>query len=243
MKTIIDGHTFVSASLNKKGLVCYVVGYGGSKNSYTSAVNQLQSLGYDIRIYEYTKTVFTLGNPKILLDIIDTITNEIETLSNDYDEVVCMGVSLGSFIAFNVQKRISKAFYGVYADAGISVAHAIYSARVFRKVALSFSAKGYSEDTLSKEWDLIDIKPNDPYKLAADKSLTIFNGSSDRVVNAKVAKINMEVWKSEGTRVNFILKSGYAHFTTGVWFIRNTDKALKIAEEFHKASTRLDSKM
>jgi hypothetical protein len=236
MQSTINGYTYSSASLNKKGIVCYVVGYGGNISSYTPAIKQLQRLGYDIRIYEYTKTVFTLGNPEILLQIIDRITIEIEALSINYEEVVCMGVSLGSFIAFNVQKRISNAFYGVYADAGISVAHAIYTARVFRKVALAFTTNGYTEETLSKAWHLIDIKPKDPYKLATDKSLTIFTGLSDRVVNAKVAKTNMDIWNAHGTRVKFITKRGFGHLTMGIWFIRNAGKALKIAERFHIAS-------
>lgn len=233
MDSLIKGYTYDSKQPAKNGLACYVVGYGGKIKSYSSAIKQLQVAGYDVRIYEYSKTVFTSGNPKVLLKIIDAITTEIDAMSEKYKEVVCMGISLGSFIAFNVQKRIKKAHVGVYADAGISVAHAIYTARVFRGVAKTFSDNGYTEHSLSREWHLVDIMPLDPYKLSANKTLTIFNGTLDRVVKIKDARTNMEIWKSEGTNVELIVKPLHGHLTIGVWFIKNTKKVLRIAQDFH----------
>ena len=236
MSKLITGYFYPASSSKKSGLVCYVVGFGGRVEQYKKAINTLNKLGYDVKMYEYLREVLTAGDPQLLLSIIDDITAEIDIMTKNYNDVICAGISLGSFIAFNVQKRIQKANVGMYADAGISVAHAIFTARVFKNIAVTYTKHGYTEESLAKAWHLIDIKPCDPYKLAANKSLIIYNGGRDRVVRLKDAKANIDAWRAEGTRVKQIIKPPLGHIATGFWFIRNTKKALETAQTFHETS-------
>lgn len=233
---LVTGYTFASNKVQKLGLVCYVVGYGGHIKQYSKAVKTLNNMGYDVQIYEYVKDVFTSGDPALLSKIIDDITTEINDMSTGCNEVVCAGVSLGSFIAFNVQKRVTKAFVGVYADAGISVAHAIFTAKVFSSVAETYSKNGYDEESLAHAWHLIDIKPRDPYKLAANKSLVIYSGGRDNIVRLGDAKANLDAWRAEGTRIKQIVKPLFGHIATGYWFIKNTKRAFKVAQVYHVES-------
>lgn len=200
----------------KAKIACFVVGYKGQIRYYQKAIHELLKAGYDVVAYEYTRDVFEAGEPQVLIDIITFICDDFIKRAKKYDEAACAGVSLGAFIAFNVQRKLKKAKLGLYGTAGIPVSHALFTAKPFRPIRKAFEANGQTEKSLKKAWKHLEIL-DDP-GLAKDQALVIVMGKQDRVVHYKKSVAVMETWKQNGTRVHYFAKRGRGHLTTILWY-------------------------
>lgn len=210
-------------------LACLVAGYTGKFKDYAKAVKSLQNAGYDVILFEYDNEVLDGGNPELLPNLISGITEVVTKESETYESVLCAGVSLGAFIAFNVQRNIRKAKVGVYGTAGMSVAHAVFTARFFRKMKDLYIANGFSEQDLKNRW--ADIEILDDAKLDKSQSMLIVMGKQDRLVRFEKASNTMDKWKTKGSRVDYFGKHGLGHTTTIMWYKNNLDKLLSRVQE------------
>lgn len=210
-------------------LALLVVGFGGTIAGYREPIASLRATGYDVVAFEYDTTVLSNGDPKALLSLIDTITTAINSLAKGYDELLCTGASLGAYIAFNVQRRLDKAKIGIYATAGISVSHVIFTTRVFRAVKKAFLANGYAEGMLLRAWKGIEILED--AGMDNSKSLLIVMGKRDRIVRYKTASAAMERWRHNGTRVCYFGIPGIGHALTIRWYRHHLDKLLQKHQE------------
>jgi len=201
---------------NTDKIACLVCGFGGNIASYSKAIKALKSAGYDVVAYEYTDKVFTEGDPNYLLSVIQQISDDFALKSTKYKNVLAAGVSLGAYIAFNVQRRNPNIKQGVYGTAGISVAHAIFTAKVFGRFRKKFIANGYTEMSLEKVWK--DIEILEDLDLAKDKSIVIVKGGMDRIVRYKTASKMMDTWKARGINVEYFAKRGLGHAMTIGWY-------------------------
>ncbi|MCA9347110.1 alpha/beta hydrolase [Candidatus Saccharibacteria bacterium] len=205
-------------------LACLVAGFGGRLKSYQKAIQALLNAGYDVIAFEYDRNVLDSGNPDDLLNLVESITKEVEGRASSYERVVCCGVSLGAYISFNVQRRIDNAKTGIYGTAGISVSHAIYTAKIFRKVRSKFVGNGYDEASLRKKWESIEIL--DDAGIDSTKSLKIVMGKMDKIVRYRSASRVMDGWKDNGTKVSYFGLNGRGHTLTISWYKNNLSKLL-----------------
>lgn len=214
-----------SYKANTGKIACLVCGFGGRIRTYSNAINALMSAGYTVVAYEYEEDVFSKGNPLLLPELINEITADFKKQSANYSSILTTGVSLGAYIAFNVQRRIPAAKHGIYGTAGISVAHAIFTAKVFRKFRTTFEKNGFTERLLEDTWKDIEILSD--LELDDSKSLVIIMGGLDRIVRYKTASQMMEAWKNRGIKVEYYSKRGLGHATTIHWYKRHLRKLLE----------------
>jgi len=215
---------FGSYTTDASKLACLVAGYGGKIKSYHKAVEALRSAGYDVIAFEFSRSVLENGNPDDLLGLITKISKEAEDIGSRYQEILCCGVSLGAYIAFNIQRRIRKAKSGMYGTAGISVSHAIFTARIFSRVRKEFISSGYDEIALRNKWESIEILED--AGIDRSKSLVIVMGRLDRIVKYRTASKIMECWVSQGTRVRYFGLKNRVHAQTISWYKNNLSKLL-----------------
>lgn len=212
-----------------RNLACLVAGYTGVFKDYRKAVKSLQDSGYDVLLFEYDNEVLDGGKPALLPGLIQDITSVVAKKAENYESVLCAGVSLGAFIAFNVQRNIRKVKVGVYGTAGMSVAHAIFTAKFFRRIKARYVANGFSEQDLKNLW--ADIEILDDAKLDKSQSMLIVMGKQDRLVRFGKASKAMDKWKANGSRVYYFGKRGLGHTTTILWYKNNLGKLLSRVQE------------
>lgn len=200
-------------------IACLVCGLGGKISTYLKAVDALNKACYSVVIYEYDESVVALGDPELLPKLITEIAEDFNKKSESYTQAMATGVSMGAYIAFNVQRRNPKIKHGIYGTAGISVAHAIFTAKVFRKYRIEFEQKGYTEKSLENEWKDIEILSD--LELDSSKSLLIVLGSLDRIVRYKTASRMMDGWKKRGIKAEYFSKKGLGHALTIRWYKNN----------------------
>ena len=205
-------------------VACLVCGFSGHINQYEKAITSLIDDGYDVIAYEYDDAVFAAGDADILPQLIKGIAEDFEQRAKPYKERLATGVSLGAYIAFNVQRLLPGLDRGIYGTAGISVSHVIFSARVFRGYRRKFEAAGYDEASLEKRWH--DFEILDDLELEANKSIFLVLGGLDRIVNFKKASHMMTTWKKRGIKVSFFRIRGLGHTTTIWWYKNNLGKLL-----------------
>jgi hypothetical protein len=199
-------------------IACLVCGLSGKINQYRKAVKALNQAGYSVVVYEYDLDIFAAGDPSLLPALIQQITDDFAKHSASHKEVLATGVSLGAYIAFNVQRRNAKIKRGLYGTAGISVAHAIFTARVFRSFRRKFEAHGYTERSLRTAWQ--DIEILEDLEFEPEKSIVIVMGGLDRIVRYKTASRMMDAWRRRGIQAEYFPKKGLGHGTT-IWWYKN----------------------
>ena len=231
-RKLVRGYFFKStAKIKQKELVCYVVGFTGKVSQFKYSIGKLNRRGYDVLAFDYSNNILLKGNPQLIRDVIDHITGLTEERAEQYDGVICMGVSLGAFISFNVQRRLPMASIGAYATAGIAVSDGIFWMKVFEPVRDAFLKNGFTKEKLAKEWEDIEIAGEDP--LLKDKSLVIVNGRLDRVVDHRKATVQLGRWRRDGVPVQLYKKNLMGHTMTIMWYIFNTNKILNRALKNH----------
>lgn len=231
-KKIVRGYFFEStAKQHRKELVCYAVGFTGRVSQFKYSIGKLNRRGYDVLAFEYDNDILLKGNPQLVLDAIEYIVDQTSDKAEGYESVICMGVSLGAFIAFNVQRQLPLASIGAYATAGIAVSEGIFWMKAFEPVKDAFLKNGFTQEKLAEVWQDVEIADKDP--LLQDKSLVIVNGRVDRVVDHRKATVQMGRWKRDGVPVKMYKKQLMGHTMTILWYIFNTDKMLDRALSNH----------
>lgn len=216
---------YTSDASNRK-LACLVAGFAGKIRHFTKAISDLQAAGYDVMAFEYDNALLDKGEPAYLHDAVAYITARLEKLAPDYDEVLCTGVSLGAYIAINVQRRCKRATWGVYGTAGVLVSQVVFNARVFYKIKKGFVAKGYDEASLCEAWQPLDSKEPGLHK---DQKLLIVIGGSDKIVRHIEAVHVLEAWKEQGVNVAYFTKRSLGHSSTIRWYKNNMGEMLRRA--------------
>ncbi|HSX43870.1 MAG TPA: prolyl oligopeptidase family serine peptidase [Candidatus Saccharimonadales bacterium] len=235
-KTYVHDYFFKATNKPNDELVCYVSAYGAKVSKFNLAITTLQKLGYDVIAFDYDSAVLTAGNPQILLDIIKDVTDHLQKKSNNYKQTICMGASLGAFIAYSAQKSVDNAFIGAYAAAGVDPMNAFFSARSFKKIATAFLSNGYDKIKLGKAWSSLDVDPSRAnFSFPANKSFIAFDGTTDRIVKYKEAKQNVAYWTSRGIHVKLFPVVGRGHLLTVIYFVRNTRRIVAKAKQHHRS--------
>lgn len=225
---------FASKGEKNSQLVCYVAGYTAKIQHFRLSIRKLQKLNYDVIAFEYDDSVLTDGDPQKLIDIVKEVTKRVKKHEDNYTNIVCMGASLGSLISFNVQKRIKKARIGLYAAGGVIAAEALFGAAELSKEQKAFIANGYDQQKLSRVWKSLEIQKESDFP--ADKSFITVNGVNDVISKFNIAQAYMNSWKEQGAQARMIRLPFAGHKRTIMWYILNTEKLLRSAEDHHNTT-------
>lgn len=196
-------------------LACLVAGFAGKIRHFNKAIHDLQVAGYDVVAFEYDNDILDKGESQPLHDVVAYITKRLEKLAPDYNEVLCTGVSLGAYIAVNVQRNCKFVTRGVYGTAGVLVSHVVFHAPVFIKIERAFVAKGFTEASLREAW--LPLESRAPL-LDKNQKLFIVLGGRDRIVRHDVAVDVLDDWIRQGVHVRYFTKPTLGHSTTIRWY-------------------------
>jgi esterase/lipase len=207
-------------------LVC---GFSGKISHFNKPITFLAQQGYRVIAYEYDTTLFSNGDPSRILTLIDDISNDVKCEIASASELVFCGVSLGAFIAFNLQRKaLPQKSIGIYGTAGVALSYCIFHARAFRGARTDFEKAGINEISLRNYWASVEILANS----APSNTMPILcaNATRDRIVNYQVATATYDTWKRAGYRVITKKVVGIGHVLAIQWYKRNFASLYKLAQ-------------
>jgi len=218
---------FRSSANDGKRLACLVVGFTGRINQYKKATDTLLTAGYDVVAFEYDNDVLDKGNPELLTTLVGDVADSLKAYLPSYKKVICTGVSLGAYVAINVQRRLPDVVYGIYGTAGVPVSHVVFTAPVFRKIKKAFVANGFTEKSLLAAWQRTD--ETKVVGVRTDQSMLVVLGKRDRILPYKIAVEVLDGWGRQGPRVDHFGLMGRGHGLTIRWYKNNLGRLLERA--------------
>ena len=227
MDALFKTETFRIAGTDK--VACLIAGYRGKIASYSTAVQALNKHGFTVIAYEHSPRVLKNGDPQDLLSLGHGIYKDFSRKIKNHKKVICVGASIGAGIGFDLQRRIPKARYGIYAGAGVSPSEAIFEAPLFYFVRKAFGKNGHDIDGLKAAWQEVEILPDTP--LDKNKAFIIVLGKQDRIVKYQKALATLRAWQHAGVPIKIITKQYLGHRGTVRWFKKNLGSLLAEAED------------
>lgn len=212
-------------------LLLFCAGYGGKTKQFASLLKAAKSKGYDVLMVEYDNTVLLSGDPNTLVKVVDYIEKLFvqKYKQKKYKYSVTCGVSLGSAIAFNIQRRQKTVNYGIYGCGGANVARFVYKLKYVTKPTRDkFLKNGIDMSKLESSWrHLLSYKSD---ILPKHVNFYMALGRSDGIVKHSLAVELFEYWKSQGVGVVVESKRLKNHRFTIRWYNRNFGSILTDAE-------------
>jgi len=210
-----------------KKCACIITGYRGKISSYKRVIKLLNARGYSVVAYEYTPAVLTKGDPKLLLRLIDQICIDFANRAAGFQDIICVGASIGAGLCFAIQRQFPNVRFGVYAGAGVSPPETIQAAPLFYFIRKRFAKLGINEAELQKIWMEIDILPD---KSFARTPFIMALGKKDKIVNYGKALTTLHAWQSQGQPIRIITKPRLGHIGIIHWYKNHFSELLAEAE-------------
>lgn len=206
-------------------VAAFVAGYTGTIKNHYEAINGLQASGYDVVGYEYDDSVLSDGNPQDFYDLISLIEGDFNARAATYKARRYSGVSFGSAIGINLQKRAPGSTEpGIYAVGGADIAKMIFHNLYFRSHKKAFVSNGFSESTLRECWQELHKPPV--------VSFAMVLGGLDYLVQYREAAKRFSEWERAGGRISVITRPLSGHSGAMEWFNQNIPTMLAAADGF-----------
>lgn len=212
---------------DSKMCACIITGYRGRIAAYKNVIKILNERGYSVIAYEHTHTVFTQGKPDLLPELVTQICDDFAGQSANFEEVICVGASIGAGLCFAIQSKIPKVKFGIYAGAGVSPPDTIYTAPLFYFVRRKFMHLGINQAELKKVWAELDILPA---KRLGEMPFMMVLGKKDKIVKYDEALATLHAWQSLGEPIRIITKADMGHLGIIRWYKNNFNELLTDAE-------------
>lgn len=187
-------------------------------------IKLLQLVGFRVVGFEYEKSILNSGDPEDLLGAVDYMQEVIEDDLKQHKIAGIYGISLGSFIGFNLLK-LTNIRKGMFNTGGVSAVDTIWENPNLRREKLAFVQAGYSHEHLSKKWKRID-----EIGVLKNKSVILMSSKSDRVLSYDWAVKNFGKWKAAGNEVRFIKGHVLGH---GLFIFKNLFR-IRFTVKFYK---------
>ncbi|MGH7195607.1 MAG: hypothetical protein ACREGA_02395 [Candidatus Saccharimonadales bacterium] len=228
---------------NNQRIMALVTGFNGQLADLEKAAHGLVAAGYDVVTYAYDNDVFLSGDGQVLLGRIDAMSRDFEARAQNHAMRQYAGISLGSGIAWNMQKLscASTVLPGIYAAGGADAAKLVMHNRLFRasvrhahKVDFKkqFLKNDYDEAALQQLWSDSSRPP--------DNGFVLVLGGRDIVVRPQAIKQQMQVWRSQGLKFTTIHQAKLGHRAVAIWFLNNMPMMLAAADDL---KAQLDSQV
>lgn len=203
MHKIVDFKIF--GNRNAK-TIYYFTGYGSTIKQMWLHIKILQLMGFRIVAFQYKKTILNSGNPSLIVDSIDYIFEIIKRDRLNHRISGIYGVSLGSFIGFNLLKRtdITKAIFNT---GGVSVANTIWSKTALATEKDAYIRSGYCKKKLQEIWSDIDNIGD----CGKDKEIILMISEGDEVLSPKESVANYKKWLRSGVDAELIVSKWLKH--------------------------------
>ncbi len=180
-------------------------GFGGSIWQTKFVIHTLHGLGYDVVALDFSETVLSDGNPRLLLDLTREVVAFAETQAKKTPApILLVGISLGALMALNILRRSKLFTMGVLITGGdiVKVAQNIYGSKVW--------PQSYKE--LAVLWRSVNIY-SDPSELA-DKRLVFVLPSKDRLIHPDDVRREVKTQTAAGNKIVLIERHFFGHIGT-----------------------------
>ena len=209
-----------------------VLGFRAKIKRYAKLIKMLQAQGYSVIIYEFDPLAITGGDPYMVPKLIDGIVEDFRAKIKDYDQVICIGMSVGAGIGFYLQKVVPEIRWAIYAVAGVSPSERVFGASLFFSARKAFVNNGFTEAKLREIWHKYEVSPDEP--LTRTTPFVMVLGARDKIVKYDQAMTTLRAWQAAGVPIQIITKQVLGHSATIKWLKKNITTLLKLAEEFER---------
>jgi hypothetical protein len=158
----------------------------------------------------------------------DGMIGDFAKRAENFDNVICLGASVGSGIGFNLQRRISKVKFGVYAAGGASPSASIFKAPLFFFVRKKFLKNGYDAKKLKSAWKDVEILPEEPPSKTSPFLIVL--GKRDKIIPLKRALQTLVPWQKAGVPIIIKTRAGRGHAGTIKWYKQHINELIDEAE-------------
>lgn len=207
---------------------CIIAGYRGKISSYKKVIKILNKKGYSVVAYEHNPIVITKGDPTLLPTLVHQICDDFTQRTVTYDEIICVGASIGAGLCFALQRQFPNITRGIYAGAGVSPPATIYEAPLFFISRKKFAKAGYDKTRLLQAWADVDILPGTNF---ASTPFIMALGKKDRIVNFEKAINTLHAWKTNGQNIQIVTKDNLGHIGIIRWYKKHFKELLDDAEK------------
>ncbi len=193
---------FIRGESRRSHVAAVVYGIDPIPGQLDNAIGTLVNRGYDVATYTYGGGVILDGEAERLPQLIDDIRDDFAEKSETYGQVRTVGASLGSFIAFNIQRRLEETETGLYAVAGVTLAWNISHHPFYRPTWKRYQANGHTPESLAAAWRNVDVVADRPP--TASTGLKLLLTRLDQYVPYCRARHNAESWQEQGVPLELI---------------------------------------
>lgn len=213
---------------NTTKCACIITGYRGKIASYKKVIKLLNDKGYSVIAYEHNPIVITKGDPSLLPRLVHEICDDFAKRTVTFEEIICVGASIGAGLCFALQRQFPNVTRGIYAGAGVSPPATIYEAPLFFISRKKFAKAGYDKTKLLQAWADVDILPGNNF---ARTPFIIALGKKDRIVKFEKALNTLHAWKTNGQDIRIITKDSLGHMGIIRWYKKHFAELLAESEK------------
>ena len=181
-----------SASPN---LAVMVTGFRGKQDQVMRAVGEFCTNGYGVVSYDFAEDVFTAGQPELLTQAVQEVTDDVtdRVHTDDVQTVLPTGVSTGALFTLELQRQKIATLPGVYGAAGADSAQSIFHNPALGFLRKAYQQRGYGQKDLTEQWAELHRPPEDGFVVAL--------GVLDYIVHYPGMLRRIAQWRRQGVPV------------------------------------------
>jgi hypothetical protein len=194
-------------------------------------IKKLNSSGFTVVTFEFTRDIFITGEPDKLIQVIYQTKSLIKTKIKElkkigYTEFGFVGSSLGGFIAYNCLGSIPELNWGVII-AGGNITEAIWSFETERK---QFELNGISKIDLKKSWYKIQYPDLGNLK---NKKFVLVTSLGDKTASYKDAIECCNLINRAGSETKLIIHKRIGHKKTVLLNLLRVKNLVKLVRNYN----------
>lgn len=192
---------YVPARTTDHGVAVVIYGLNPIPGQLDGTISTLAESN-DVFTYSYGNDVVMGGDPSALPELISKIHADVQdkTASTDPERIRMVGASLGSCVAFNIQKQLGLPLPGIYYAAGVNIARNVMRNPLFLPARKAFVQNEVRVKELDQAWQEIDTYHHRPPLVPGICVVSRL----DPVVPYPFAKRNMVAWQEAGSRIKVL---------------------------------------
>jgi hypothetical protein len=197
-----------------KTILFFICPFGTKFWAVRQTIRKLQRAGYLIVAYDTDNDVFNGADPNILINIVDSVSKDIESTIKQYveqgfNDFGFFSSSLGAFIAYNCVARIPELRWGVF-NTGGDIAEAMWR---IRKPRRKHQQKGVTKEEIAKAWHHLQYPK---FRNLKGSSYVFFSSPSDKIAPLSDVEMCMEPVREAGAEVSLSTVWAVGHVATAI---------------------------
>lgn len=185
--------------------VILLCGIGGAVWQTKRLISVLTKAGYNVTALDFSKRVFSEGDPKLFPALVDEVVAFVENeVKGRKERTLLVGISLGSLLSLNIFRR-SRSFDTAIMFTGgniVTVAHNLYGTKVWPQ----------SHEELSELWKDINIF-TDPSILKGKRALFVLP-QKDKLIDTSEVMTEIAAQNKAGNSIQLVERGTFSHVGT-----------------------------